>query len=240
MLRFLFLNTYIAVHTIFFCLWGIFLGLFDKDGSMVHRYVARPWAKGILWVCGVKTDVKGKENIKDSAPRVYLSNHQSYFDIFVLLAGLPADFKFVLKKELMKIPFLGPAMRGARYISIDREDYRKALKSMNEAAEKIKKGASVLMFPEGTRSEDGHVQSFKKGGFHLALKSGCDIVPVSIINSRNIVPKGSLRINRGSIILKISQPIPVKDYPKREMDKLMAQVREAIIDQMRDHAGTEK
>ena len=123
-------------------------------------------------------------------------------------------------------------MKRARYISIDRENPRKAVKSMNEAAEKIKKGASVLIFPEGTRSRNGRLQSFKPGGFHLALKAGSDIVPVAIMDSHLIVPKGSLRIKKGTILMRIGQPIPTRLYPKKDMNLLMDRVRNALIKEM--------
>ncbi len=232
MLRFFCLNAFIAIHSIIFCLWAIILSLFDKTGRLSHFYAAVPWAKTILWVCGARVRVSGQENVDRHEPRIYLSNHQSYFDIFTLLAHLPADFKFILKQELMKIPLFGFAMRRARYIAIDREEPRKAVKSINEAARKIKEGASMLIFPEGTRSEDGRLQPFKTGGFRLALKAGCDVVPVAITNSRNIVPKGSLRINKGIIDMNIGPPISVTDYTRKDMDKLMARVREAILSQM--------
>jgi 1-acyl-sn-glycerol-3-phosphate acyltransferase len=232
MLRFLLLNTLIAVITILFSVWSIFLALFDKKGTIIHRYGATPWAKVVLWICGVKLETEGLENVEPSLPRIYMSNHQSYFDIFAVLAGLPVNFKFILKQELMKIPILGPAIRRAGYIGIDRSEPKKALRSMNEAANRIKSGVSVLIFPEGTRSDNGDVQLFKKGGFHLAIKSGCDIVPVAIINSRNIVPKGSRKINRGSIIMNIGQAISIKKYPKRQIDRLIEETRKKIIEQM--------
>ncbi|MGD8985325.1 MAG: lysophospholipid acyltransferase family protein [Desulfobacteraceae bacterium] len=232
MLRFLFLNAFIAILSIIFCVWAIILSIFDKRGRLPHFYSAVPWAKIILWVCGARVKVSGQENVDRHEPRIYLSNHQSYFDIFTLLAHLPADFKFILKQELMRIPLFGFAMKRARYVAIDREEPRKAVRSINEAVSKIKQGASMLIFPEGTRSEDGKLQPFKTGGFRLALKAGCDVVPVAITNSRNIVPKGSLRINKGTIAMNIGTPISVKDYSKKDMDKLMAQVREAILSQM--------
>lgn len=232
MIRFLGLNAYIAVVSILFCLWGLLLSLFNRDGSLLHRLVAVPWAKMILWGCSVRVMVRGQENVENQLPRIYFTNHQSYFDIFALLAFLPADFKFVLKQELMKIPLLGPTMRRAGYIGIDRDDPRKAVKSMNEAARKVKKGFSIVMFPEGTRSEDGRLQPFKKGGFRLALKAGCEVVPVAIINSRKVVPKGSLRINRGSFAMNIGKPIAVTEYSKKEINELMARVRDAIAEQM--------
>ncbi|HJX34706.1 MAG TPA: lysophospholipid acyltransferase family protein [Desulfatiglandales bacterium] len=192
-----------------------------------------PWAKIYLKVCGVKVEVKGAEYVNRDLPCIYMSNHQSYFDIFALLAGLPADFKFLMKKELMKIPLLGTAMRRVGYLSVDRGDTKNAIISMNAAAEKIRKGASILVFPEGTRSKDGHVQAFKKGGFHMAFKAGCDIIPIAILNSRDIVPKGSLRIKKGTIKINIGRPIPVKDYSE-DMNKLIKRTREAVISQMTD------
>ncbi len=234
MIRFLFLNGFIGIYTIIVCLWAFIISFFDKDGSLIHRWCAVPWAKTILFMCGVKLEVSGIENIRKDIPYIYMSNHQSYFDIFTLLAGLPVDFKFILKKELMKIPILGTAMKGARYISLDREDGRKAIEGMNTAADRIRAGASVLIFPEGTRSEDGVIGEFKKGGFHLALKSGCDIVPVAIVKSRDIVPKGSLKVNRGTIYFRIGKAIPVTDYSKREMNTLIQRVREAVMELNRE------
>lgn len=238
MIRFLCLNAFIAIYTIILCLWGLLVSLIDRDGSLLHRYAAVPWARVILLVCGVQLKVIGDEKAGEGSPRIYMSNHQSYFDILAVLAGLPGEFKFLLKQELMKIPLFGIAVRKTGYISIDRKDFRKAAKSIKEAAEKIRKGTSVLIFPEGTRSEDGRVQAFKKGGFHLALKSGCDIVPVTIINSRTIVPKGSLRINRGVITMMIGRAIPVQDYSKRDIDSLVERTREAIVGQMKEAKGT--
>ena len=232
MVRFILLNAFIAVDTILFSLWGIIVSLTDRTGRRVHFYAAAPWAKSILWVCGVRVTLEGRERLDDRVPCIYMSNHQSYFDIFVLLGYLPLDFKFILKEELMRIPLFGSTMRRAGYIGIDRGDPRKALRSMNEAAEKVKKGASVLIFPEGTRSEDGALQDFKKGGFHLALKSGCDIVPLTIRNTRRIVPKGSLRIQGGHAGLCIGERLPTKDYSKKDMERLMLRVREEILGKM--------
>ena len=129
----------------------------------------------------------------------------------------------------MKIPFLGRAMRGAGYIAIDRADPRKALRSMKEAAQRVRKGASVLIFPEGTRSKDGRLQPFKKGGFHLAIMSGCEVVPIAILNSRAINPKGSFRIKKGAFKMRIGGPIRTDGYSKKDIDRLMMQAREAMV-----------
>lgn len=233
MIRFILLNAFIAVYTIAMSLFGIFLSFFEGSGRLVHFYCAVPWAKAILWICGIKVKVSGLDHVKEGVQNIYMANHQSIFDIFTLLVYLPVGFKFVLKQELMKVPLFGSAMKGAGYISIDRGNPRKAVKSMNEAAEKIKHGASVLIFPEGTRSQDGRLQTFKSGGFHLALKSGADIVPVAIVDSHLIVPKGSLRIKKGTILMNIGRSIPTRDCSKKDMNRLMDRVRDALINEMK-------
>ena len=232
MIRFICLNIFIFLHSIVFSLWAIVLSFFDGSGKLGHFYCSVPWAKVVLWICGVRVDVKGLGNVDSEVPRVYVTNHQSFFDIFALFACLPVSFRFIVKKELMRIPLFGFAMKSAGHVALDRTDHRKAVKSMNEAAEKMERGASMLIFPEGTRSEDGRLQPFKNGGFRLAIKAGFDIVPVAIINSRRIVPKGSLRINKGAFGLHIGKPISVKEYSKKDVDRLMKCVREAIMSQM--------
>lgn len=237
MIRFIWLNAFIGLNTVVVSVVVLALSLIDRSGRLVHRYCAVPWARLILRVCGVNVEVRGLEHVKKDAPQIFMVNHQSIFDIFALLSMLPVDFKFILKEELMRVPILGFSMRKAGYIGIDRENPRRAIRSMNLAAGRIEGGASVVIFPEGTRSEDGQVQDFRPGGFHLAMKSGCDIVPIAIIDSRRITPKGSLRINRGGFSMVIGTPISVKNYTKRDMDRLMEEVRDAIIGQMSEGQG---
>lgn len=229
MVRFLWLHAFNGIHTVLFCIWGIMLSLFDKNGRKVHLYAAVPWAKLILWSCGVKVTAKGHENIEPKVPCIYMTNHQSYFDIFALLVYIRVHFKFVMKQELMRIPLFGFAMRKAGYIGIERDDPKKAIQSMNKAAERIKGGASLVVFPEGTRGIGGELKPFKRGGFALALKTGCDIVPVAICNSYRIVPKGSLKINRGGFELTIGKPISVQAYYKKDITQLMDRVRDNML-----------
>jgi len=232
MIRYLYLNAFIALWSIFMCFWGFAVSLFDKNGKKVHFLCAVPWARAILWVCGIKVHVTGVEDVDPDVPRIYMTNHQSFFDIFALLAYLPVDFKFILKQELMKIPLFGPAMRRAGYIGIERDDPRKAVQSMKQAAGRIHNGASVLIFPEGTRSPDGQLQAFKKGGFNLAVKAGCDIVPIGIRDSYRIAPKGSLRIQKGGFGLNIGKPVSLSGVSKRDIPELMEKVRSEMTQQM--------
>jgi 1-acyl-sn-glycerol-3-phosphate acyltransferase len=232
MLRFIGLNTLIIFHTIIFCLWAVILALVGSSSRFIHFAMARPWARAILWFSRVKVTAEGCEQVDDRIPRIYISNHQSYFDILGLLAYLPLDFKFLVKQELMRIPLFGFAMKCAGYIGIERNDPRKAVKSMQRAAERIRNGASVLIFAEGTRSEDGHLQDFKRGAFKLALKSKCDIVPVVIKGSLHIMPKGSFTIKPGQFSLFVGTPIPVQDYSRREINALIARVREEMLKEL--------
>jgi 1-acyl-sn-glycerol-3-phosphate acyltransferase len=228
-LRTICINAFIGTFSFFWCIYGILLSIFDRKGKLVHFYAAVPWVKVILWACGVKVKVKGVENVDPNLPRIYMSNHRSWFDILALLSALPVDFKYMMKKELLRIPIFGIAVWRARHISIDRGNPRKALESVQKAVEKIRSGYSVLIFPEGTRSPDGNMQPFKRGGFRLALQAGCDIVPLAVLNSHNIVPKGSMRVNKGVISINIGKPISIGDYSKKDTNKLMARVREAVI-----------
>ena len=237
MFRLLWTNAFIFFYTLIFTPAVMVLTLFDTKGRLVHFRVAVPWGKGILKVCGLKVKVKGVENIDPAKPHIYMTNHQSILDIFALLASIPVDFKFIVKQELMRIPILGFNMRRAGYIGIERDDPRKAVTSMKAAAERISKGASVLIFPEGTRSIDGKLLPFKKGGFNLALKSQCDIIPVTISNSWLLAPKGSWRIKKGEFHLHFGKPIPVKAYTKRNIAELMDCVREAMSVQMADSSS---
>lgn len=224
MLRFFLLNIFIGIHSIVFCLWGLLLYAIFRDEKKMHFLAAVPWARLILKVGGIKVHVKGLHNINPQRPVIFMTNHQSAFDIFALLAYLPVDFKFIMKQELMKIPLLGISMKKVGYIGIERDDPRSAVKSLKEAAEKIKKGNSVLIFPEGTRSLDGRLQDFKKGGFKLAMRAGVDIVPIGIKDSYKIVPKGSLRIRKGSFQMTIAPPISINKYGK-DIKSLMQDVR---------------
>jgi 1-acyl-sn-glycerol-3-phosphate acyltransferase len=172
--------------------------------------------------------LSGVNHIERGEPHILMANHQGAYDIFALLAYLPVDFKWLAREEIFRIPILGWAMAAAGYVSIDRRGKKKALESIERAVAKIREGVSVLVFPEGTRSPDGRIHPFKKGGFTLAIKAGVPIVPISIRGSRNVLPRGSLRVRPGKIDIMIGKGIRTDDKRLADRDDLMMAVRDAI------------
>jgi 1-acyl-sn-glycerol-3-phosphate acyltransferase len=201
--------------------------LFDRKGRIGHYY-ARLWGKVALLANQVKVEIEGIEHLNGKGPYIFMSNHQGYYDIFALLGHLPYQFKWLVKKELFSIPFFGWTMAAAGYISIDRGGTRDTVEAMNEAAQKIHDGMSVVIFPEGSRSPDGSIQSFKKGGFTLAIKSKVPIVPISISGSRDIMPKDRLTPTAGEIRVFVDHPIEIQHFSLKDRERLMEKVRETI------------
>jgi 1-acyl-sn-glycerol-3-phosphate acyltransferase len=200
---------------------------FDRKGWIVHRY-ARIWGWSIVKSSGVRVALSGGDHIEKGKPHVLMANHQGAFDIFSLLGFLPVDFKWLAREEIFKIPILGWAMAAAGYISIDRKGKKKALKAVERAVAKIREGTSVLVFPEGTRSPDGKIHPFKKGGFTLAIKAGAPIVPISIRGSRDVLPRSSISVRPGTIEIIVGKTIRTDDKSLADRADLMQAVREAI------------
>ena len=229
MIRTLYISIWIIFSTLVLGLLVLFLSFFVRSGNPVHR-IARFWGRSILFVSRIKVSVKGLSNIDGSKSYVYMPNHQSNFDIPVLLGTLKVQFRWLAKAELFKIPIFGQAMRKAGYISIDRNNRESAFESLKVAANKIKSGVSVLIFPEGTRSRDGNIRPFKKGGFVVAIDSGAPIVPIVITGTRSIMTKGSLRMNPGKVTMIIHRPIQTSVYTRETKGALMESVRHVICD----------
>lgn len=201
---------------------------FNKDGNIYHRE-ARFWSKIVLAIAGVKCKVMGSENIDLSKNYIFVSNHVSLFDIPAVVASIPMQVRIVAKKELTKIPLFGTSIKRGGYIIIDRGKSLEAVRSLEEASQKIRNGASVLLFPEGTRSKDGTLQPFKRGAFLLAAKSGIPIVPVTINGSYKILPKSKLRINSGEVHIIIDKPIATNGCEGKKGElQLMEDVRKVI------------
>src|SRR4051812_14338112 len=181
--------------------------LFDSSGRIQHA-CARTWARMILWTSRIRVEVTGTGNIKPGQPYVLCANHQSHMDIPIVLASLPFQFRFAAKKQLFRYPFLGWHLRRSGHVPIDRENPRAAVKSLREAAETIRAGMPVVIFPEGGTSVDGTIRPFKGGGFMLATKSLADVVPVTIKGSRRILLPKTYHVKGGAVEVTIGKPIP--------------------------------
>ena len=216
-----------VMATFTFGVIAIAVSFFSRSGNAVHR-VGRAWSRSILMGSGVRVSVTGIERIDTGRPYIFMSNHQSNFDIPVLLGHLPVQFRWLAKAELFRIPVFGRAMRGAGYISIDRADRAAAFDSLRQAAEKIRQGVSILIFPEGTRSLDGFLRTFKKGGFVLAIQAGVPIVPVVVRGTFDIMPKHRLLIRPRDVTVEVGAPINVEGVDYASKEALMEAVREAI------------
>lgn len=224
------------LSTVFFGLFAIVVAFFSEKGEAVH-HVARVWGKCILWISGIRVDTHGFDpGLKDQSC-ILMSNHQSNYDIPVLYSGLPVQFRWLAKEELFRIPIFGRSMRSAGYISIDRSNRKSAFKSLAKAAEMIRGGTSVMIFPEGTRSSDGQLLSFKKGGFVLAVDAGVPIVPIMISGTHKIMPKGRLLISRQRVRIDVGKTIQSSEFTRKTKDDLMTHVRAAMSEASSKNMG---
>src|SRR6266550_4646241 len=215
---------------------GLF-GVKDKPGGIFDK-VPRWWSSTVLWAAGIKVRVHGLENAKGGEPHIFASNHVSWFDVPALARVLPR-YKFVAKAELFKVPIFGRAMRTAGMIEIQRDNRKAAFGAYDVAAEKIRSGSSVVVFPEGTRGHAYPLRPFKKGPFVLAIAAGVPIVPVIVHGTIEIMPKGSLWVQPGTIDVHLLEPVSTTgvDYDHREA--LMQTVRTRMADAMRELYGIE-
>ena len=224
---------WIFFGTAFFASLAIVTSLFDRSGDNVHR-VARAWATSILWVSLVRVKVRGLSRLDPDRSYIYMANHQSNFDIPVLLSHLAVQFRWLAKAELFRIPVFGRSMHGAGYISIDRSNRESAFRSLKMAARIIREGTSVLIFPEGTRSDDGEIKDFKKGGFVLAVDSGVPIVPVIVHGTWPIMPRNRLAIRPGPVSLTVLPPVETSAYTRRTKNALADHIRERMVQALDD------
>lgn len=194
----------------------------------ISYYILKVWSNLTLFILGVKVNVFGRENIPHLGGNVYIANHSSYLDILVLTAKVPDKVKMVYKREMNKIPLLSWAMQAAGYIPIDRTNLKSSLRALEKAARKVKKGLSMIIYPEGTRTRDGKVGEFKRGMFYLAEKAGTDIIPLSVTNTAVLMPIGSFQVKSGIINLVIGKPM------KYSKDKeFSVRAREVVVENLK-------
>jgi 1-acyl-sn-glycerol-3-phosphate acyltransferase len=218
----------VSLYTVFWASVICIESIFDRSGESAVR-AARHWARWILQSCSVEVDTEGLENVVPGESYVVMTNHQSVFDIPALVATLPISWRFVAKRELTRIPFFGWGLLAAGHITIDRGEHERAILSMRRAAERVRAGTSVIIFPEGTRSKTGVMRGFKSGGFHLAIQAGVPILPATISGSRRITPRKSLRVESGRILLRYAKPIPTAGLTADDSEQLKEQLRQVLL-----------
>lgn len=217
------LTLVVSVLTLTDLLWG-------RKSEVKVQIFPHYWGRILCRMAGVRVRVEGMENLEPGKTYIFAGNHCSQYDIFAFQGYFPHDFRWIAKKELFRIPLFGPAMQRAGYIPIDRSHGRQAIKSLDEAAQRIAAGSSVLIFPEGTRSSDGVLQEFKAGAVLLAIKAGVEIVPLGINGSHRVLAKGTLLPHPGDIILRIGRPMTTNHFRSSDKQQLAADLHRAVAD----------
>jgi 1-acyl-sn-glycerol-3-phosphate acyltransferase len=221
-----FLIPSIAIYTIVLGTMSIASSLFERNGHFAH-WCARTWSRLILATTGVRVDVTGLERLEPGRTYVFVSNHQSIYDIPILFWSLPYQLRIIAKESLGKFPFLGWHLRRTGHMLVDRRRPDRA-RIFDWASRLTSDGLSLIVFPEGTRSRDGHVARFKGGSFLLALQAGLPVVPLSIIGSRHVMLKGRLATYPGAVRLVVHDPIDTRELSGLDPKEFGERVRRVI------------
>ncbi|MGH7563028.1 MAG: lysophospholipid acyltransferase family protein [Gemmatimonadota bacterium] len=203
--------------------------LVSPDGRMI-RGIERFWVWFILRGSNVKLSVEGLEHVQAGASYIVMANHRSMYDIPALhyLLGRGRDLRWVGKRELIRVPVFGWAYGISRHVAIDRENRERAVRALKRAAAESSGGVTFVVMPEGTRSRDRTLLPFKKGGFHLAIDTGLPILPVGIVGSERLMPKGTWWILPGAIHVGVRPPVEVAGQSKERLEELVERVRAEI------------
>lgn len=202
--------------------------LFDSHGRWQHG-CARFWSLLILKTSRIRLHVEGLENIPERQTVIFCANHPSAMDIPILFVCLPLQFRFVAKRSLFNVPFLGWHLWRSGHIPVERDRPHKAMKSLDQAAERVRAGGSVVLFPEGHRNREGELGAFKSGSFYLAIKAGVPVVPITICGSRAVLKPDSLHVHPGRVEITIHPLIPTSNLTLEDVGTLSARVRESIL-----------
>jgi len=219
---FLFLGLAVFLGLPWLILWSWVAGSPDLMYSAATQV-----ARMANWLAGMRVRVEGVENIPAGAC-VFAANHTSNLDPLALLPAIPRRVSFLAKREVFRVPVLGPAMRVAQFISVDRANREAASASVDAAIRSLKAGLSFMVFPEGTRSPDGRVRPFKKGTFVMAIEAGVPVVPVSIAGAQNLMQKGSRAIHPGRVTIRFGVPVDTSQYSSEHRGELLARVEARV------------
>lgn len=226
------LYQYLFVFPVFFLI-TVFTSLFTicttrwKNSEFVHRE-QQFWSKSIFWLLGIRVTVDGLENIEPGKSYIFVANHQSMLDVWAIYGWLPVIFKWMMKKELEKVPFIGSGCKAAGHIFVDRSNPRAAVRSMKDIEHALQGGVCTVIFPEGTRSKTGQMGPFKRGAFMIAEHVDRPVVPISLSGCYEAWPVGRYYATRAHVHMHVGAPIDIKEYKDAEPGTAMEVVRAAV------------
>lgn len=187
------------------------------------------WGRNALRLAEGRLEVDGLDHISPSESYLLMSNHQSAYDIFTLFAAFPHSMRMVAKTAMFRLPIMGHGMKVAGFVAIDRSNHERALAALERAKETMASGINIWIAPEGTRSEDGVLLPFKRGGFMMAMQMGCPILPVSIEGTREILPAKDYRVRKGKTVrVTFHEPVDPNAFGPDGRDELMERVKRTI------------
>jgi 1-acyl-sn-glycerol-3-phosphate acyltransferase len=223
-----FTNPLIYFYTAFCGTLSLAGSVVDSGGRWQH-FCARMWSWLILKTSGIRVRVEGLENVNPAVTAIYCSNHASAMDIPILFVHLPVPFRFLAKRSLFRLPFLGWHLRRSGHVSVDRARPHEAMKGFARAAQRIREGRSVITFPEGTRSRTTEMRAFKSGSFYLAILAGVPVVPVTLNGTRAVLKPDTYHVRAGQTEMIIHKPLSTAGLTVEDVDALSARVREQIL-----------
>ncbi len=215
-------------------IFQIFGHMFSPTARNFKRW-AGLWGRGILAFGGIRVRIIEDAPLDPGQPYVFISNHQNLLDILALAGYLPYPFGFVAKQELARVPALGLALRNSASVFLDRSDPRKAVASLQKAGERIRKGMSVLLFPEGTRSYGPHLQPLKKGAFMVAVEAGVPIVPVVMVDGYRLMHEKKKISRPGTVTIRLLEPMQIDGMTRKEVPELIRTLEQTMDEPLRHH-----
>ncbi len=206
--------------------------LFDSTGHFQHK-CARLWSKLILGTSGIHARAVGLENVDTLRPHVFCSNHLSLMDTPAIFVSMPVQCRIMAKKVLFNLPFLGWHLRRSGHLPVDRQSPKAALRSLEAAAARVREGASVVFFPEGTRSRTGETGEFKHGAALLAIKAGVPLLPVAVCGTREVLKPDTLHVRPGNVTVRFGAPIETTGFTHRDAGRLTEIARGVILEMLK-------
>jgi 1-acyl-sn-glycerol-3-phosphate acyltransferase len=234
MLRTLFVFLVVSVYLLLVGPLSILCVLLGANPKILYS-IGRLGCSLVTRLAGIRVEIHGLDHVRPGKTYLFLANHQGNCDPAALFPSIPRDVRFMLKKELRKVPFLGTIMKLGGFVFIDRKDRASALRGMEEAVAQMKEGHSFIAFPEGTRSRTGRMGTFKKGPFIMAIQAGVPVLPITISGSYEVMPPGRLKINSGAVRLMFHPEIETKELTVSQRERLMNEVGSIIASQLREH-----